>query len=100
MKLSEILEFNMRKRNVMIKAEPVKRSIIMSIKEETMTPDTHILTVLKVGPEVEGINIGDRVLTANAALVRLPVDDLELDSYIFYTEESFVKMVQPTKEEE
>ena len=96
MTLQELMKYDMRKSIVLLRADK-RTKLYLDGEGTSVTPSTHKLTILKVGPLVTDIKPGDEVIPANAALVKMDLSDLEADSYVFYTEDSFIKMFIPTE---
>lgn len=93
MTVAELLEFDLRKKNILIRADK-RTKLYLPNESESVSVDTHTFTILKVSDEVTDIKAGDIVIPAYGALSVIPVKDetFPKDSYIFYTEESFIKM--------
>lgn len=95
MKKNEFLEFVPTGDNVILHAIPFHKSgIIIPGKEENVDIDTHDIVVLAVGSDCKWVHPGDSVIPTGASLVRMPIEGLSNNEFIFYTKESMIKFVR------
>jgi len=93
MKKKDIDGLIIRGNNVLVHVRKRKlASGLVTFTGEEVDRDEHDVFVLKTGPLVTDLEIGDKVILANVAIDSMKVDDLPEGDFIGYTPESFVKM--------
>ena len=93
MKLENIEKLVVRNSNVLLQGKKRKlASGLVTVSGDDIDRDEYDVFVLKKGPLVTDLEVGDRVFLANVAIDTMLIDDLPKDEFIGYTPESFVKM--------